>query len=165
VQRQGADRQGARQESLRFALSGSPLTGPKLALSHVMADEEPGLGTILLKIGQDFKTIIVDETELGRAAIAHELKISIEKVAIALLAAIMALIGLGLLCVTAVIALEPVIWALWLRMLIMSVVYLATGAIGVWRVAKYHSAKNIPMEEVVADARGTFVAIEHGLKD
>jgi hypothetical protein len=37
------------------------------------------------------------------------------------------LIGLGILCMVAVVALAPVIPALWLRLLIMAVVYLIAG--------------------------------------
>ena len=129
-----------------------------------MSSQEPGIGTLLSKIGHDFRTIVADETALGHAAIAYELKYSIEKIAIALLGAFVALIGFALLCVTAVIALEPVVTELWIRTLIMSVAYMIIGGLGIWRVAKYHAKVRVPFEQVVGDARATVKAVTDGLK-
>ncbi|HEY3808122.1 MAG TPA: phage holin family protein [Kofleriaceae bacterium] len=130
-----------------------------------MATPDHGLMTVLAKIGHDFKTIVVRETELGHMAISQELKLSIEKVAIALLAAMVASVGLALLCMTVAAALAPVIPQLWLRILIMSIVYLACGAFGVWRVAKLHSRSTVTIDEVVSEARQVATAVKDGLKD
>ncbi|HEY1811765.1 MAG TPA: phage holin family protein [Kofleriaceae bacterium] len=120
--------------------------------------------TVLAKIGHDFKTIVVRETELGHMAISQELKVSIEKVAIALLAAMIAAIGLAMLCVTVVVALAPVIPQLWLRILIMSIVYMGCGSFGVWRVAKLHNRSTVTFDEVVSEAHQVAVAVKDGLK-
>jgi hypothetical protein len=135
-----------------------------LLLVPSMATTDHGLRTVLAKIGHDLKTIVVRETELGHMALSQELKHSIEKVAIVLFAAMVATIGLALLCLTAAVALAPVIHPLWLRVLIMSVVYMACGALGVWHVAKLHDRKTVTVEEVVDEAREVVSAVEHGLE-
>jgi hypothetical protein len=85
------------------------------------------IGELLQQITDDLKTIARDEVELVKLELAHTARATAADAAFVLLGGIVALIGLGLLCVVAVAALEPVIPPLWLRMLIMAVVYLAIG--------------------------------------
>ena len=63
--------------------------------------------------------------ELARMELERTAKSAAADAAVVLLGGIVALIGLGLLCLVAVAALEAVIEPLWLRLLIMSLVYLA----------------------------------------
>jgi hypothetical protein len=94
---------------------------------------EPGyesngrIGELLQQITDDLKTIARDEVELVKIELVHSAKAAAADAAVVLLGAIVALVGLGLLCVVAVAALEPVIEPLWLRMLILAMVYLALG--------------------------------------
>jgi hypothetical protein len=85
------------------------------------------IGELLQQITDDLKTIARDEVELVKLELAHTARATAADAALVLLGGVVALIGLGLLCVVAVAALEPVIEPLWLRMLIMAVVYLAIG--------------------------------------
>ena len=85
------------------------------------------MGELLHRISDDVKTIARDEVELARHELERTAKVAAADAAVILLGGIVALIGLGLLCVVAVVALEPLIDPLWLRLLIMAVVYMAAG--------------------------------------
>lgn len=79
------------------------------------------------RISDDFKIIARDEIELVRQELHDSAHAAAKDSAAALLGAMVGLIGIGMLCVTVVVALAPVIPALWLRLLIMSIVYLVIG--------------------------------------
>ena len=89
------------------------------------------IGTLLHRISDDVKTIARGEVELVRDELQRHAKLVAVDAAVVLLGAFIALIGVGLLCVVVVVALAPLIPALWLRLLIMAGVYMiAGGAIG-----------------------------------
>ena len=87
------------------------------------------VGEILHRVTDDVKTIAKDEVELARLELERSARSAATDVGAAMLGGFVALIGLGLLCVAAVDALEPVISPLWLRLLLMAGVYLVTGGI------------------------------------
>lgn len=89
---------------------------------------ERRVGEILSRVTDDVKTIARDELELTRLEVEKSAKRAAGDAAAILLGGIVALIGLGLLSVAAVDALEPVVGPLWLRLIIMAAVYLAVGA-------------------------------------
>lgn len=91
--------------------------------------DEPGhgVGDLLHRIGYDAKVIVRDELELAKGELAHAAKAAAVESAVIVLGGIVALIGFGMLCVTAVVALAGVIPALWARLLIMAVIYLVAG--------------------------------------
>jgi membrane protein len=99
------------------------------ARSGVPAEIEPndGVRGLARKIGDDLSTLAKDHIELGKIEMTKSLKKGLFDGVGALLAGIVALIGFGMLCATAVVALEPLIDPLWLRMLIMSLIYLVVG--------------------------------------
>ena len=86
-----------------------------------------GVGELLSHITDDVKTIARDEVELVRTELAHSARTAVTEASVALLGAMVALIGLGMLCVVVVVALAPVIPQLWLRLLIMAAVYIVIG--------------------------------------
>ncbi|HVK83146.1 MAG TPA: phage holin family protein [Kofleriaceae bacterium] len=88
-----------------------------------------GIGELLHRITDDVKTIASDEVELARVELSTNLRNVVIDSAVILLGAVVVLIGFGLLCTTAVVALEPVISSLALRLLIMSAVYLVLGGV------------------------------------
>ena len=88
-----------------------------------------GIGELLHRITDDVKTIATDEVELVRAELSTNIRIAVMEVAVMMLGAVVVLIGFGLLCTVAVVALEPVIPSLALRLLLMSGVYLLIGGI------------------------------------
>ncbi|NVB82839.1 MAG: phage holin family protein [Kofleriaceae bacterium] len=92
-------------------------------------DNGRGIGDLLHRITDDVKTIAKDEIELAKGEIENTAKVAATDAAVIVLGGIVALIGLGMLCAAAVAALEPVIHALSLRLLIMAVIYLVGGGI------------------------------------
>ena len=87
------------------------------------------IGDLLHRITDDVKTIAKDEIELAKTEITHTARKAAADAAVIVLGGIVALIGFGMLCAAAVAALEPVIHALSLRLLLMAFVYLIGGGI------------------------------------
>jgi hypothetical protein len=123
------------------------------------------IGELLQQITDDLKTIARDEVELVRLEIVHTARAAAADAAFVLLGGIVALIGLGLLCGVAVVALEPVIAPLWLRMLIMAIVYLALGGgVGV-AFAKRLKRDAVPdLEAPAGHAKRTVHSVREGLQ-
>jgi hypothetical protein len=92
------------------------------------APREPEVGDLIQSISDDLKLLARDELELARTEITNGMKRPIADAGAIVLGGVLALIGLGLLCTTAVVALQPLVHPLWQRMLIMSAVYFAIGA-------------------------------------
>jgi uncharacterized membrane protein YqjE len=86
------------------------------------------LGDVLRRIGDDVKTIAVDELQLAKIELTRATKAAARDAAAIVLGGFVALVGFGMLCVTAVVALAPVIPPLWLRMVIMAATYLVAGS-------------------------------------
>lgn len=82
---------------------------------------------LLHRITDDVKIIAHDEVELVRGELQQTARHAAVDAAAVLIGAIVALIGLGMLCVVVVAALAPVIPPLWARLLIMAGVYLVLG--------------------------------------
>jgi uncharacterized membrane protein YqjE len=90
-------------------------------------DNESRVGGLLHRITDDVKTIARDEIELAKHELAISAKHAATESAAIVLGGIVALIGFGMLCATAVAALAGVIPPLWARLLIMAVIYLVAG--------------------------------------
>ena len=87
------------------------------------------VGTLMRRIGDGLKTIAEDEVKLARLELMEEIKKPLASAGAIVLGGVIALFGVGLLCATAVVALEPLVPALWLRMLLLSAVYFAIGRV------------------------------------
>jgi hypothetical protein len=98
--------------------------------------EPAKVGELLKHIGDDLKTIATSELELARTKLGSYLEQTVLKAAVMILGAFVALVGFAMLCMVAVVALEPVISALWLRLLLMSFVFIATGGTAAYVFAK-----------------------------
>ena len=94
----------------------------------VADDEQRNLRELVRRLVEDFKAVAHDEAALARVEMRYVAKSAVRAGVAILSGVVVALIGLGLLCGTAVAALEPVVAPLWLRMLILAVVYMAGGA-------------------------------------
>lgn len=123
------------------------------------------IGDLLHRITDDVKTIASNEVELAKLELTRTAKKSIQDVAVVLFGAIVALIGLSLLAVVAVVALEPVIPQLWLRLLIMAVAYLAIGG-GIAAVFGKKLGSDIKpnLDLPAREAQHTVEAIKEGLR-
>lgn len=125
----------------------------------------PPIGEILHGIGQDVRTIAVDELELSRRKLGDFMESLLVKASIALLGATVVLIGFGMLCMVAVAALQPVIQPLWLRLLIMAMVYIVLGGTAVYVYGKKMTAMHGPdLDKQVSEVGETFDAIKNGLE-
>src|SRR5690242_4716814 len=87
------------------------------------------LGDVVRRIATDVRTIAGDELQLAKQELGNGIKSAATDGAAIILGGVVALIGLGMLCVTTVVALAPVIAPLWLRMLMMAVLYLVVGTV------------------------------------
>ena len=88
-----------------------------------------GMGEIIHRITDDVKTIASDELQLVKLELGRAIKTTAGDVVVVVLGGIVALLGFGLLCVAVVVELAPVIPPLWLRLVIMSAIYLGAGGV------------------------------------
>ncbi|HEY1557954.1 MAG TPA: phage holin family protein [Kofleriaceae bacterium] len=86
-----------------------------------------GAGKLVGEIVKDLQAIVRDEAELVASEFTVKARTMAAEAVAILVAALVALVGLGMLCVVVVAALAPVIPQLWLRLLIMAAVYLVIG--------------------------------------
>ncbi|MBA3459121.1 MAG: phage holin family protein [Deltaproteobacteria bacterium] len=111
------------------------------------------------------KTIASDELQLAKLELTKSVKTAAGEAAVVVLGGIVALIGFGMLCVVAVVALAPVISALWLRLLIMAVIYLVAGGAIAGVFAKKLAGDVKPdMSDTVYQAKKTVENVKEGLK-
>jgi hypothetical protein len=123
-----------------------------------------GVGELLHHITDDVKTIARDEIELVRAELSQSARTAITEASVALLGAIVALIGLGMLCVAAVVALAPLIPALWARLLIFAGVYLLIGGAVAGAFGRRIATDAAPNLEVVKyEAKRTAAGVKETL--
>lgn len=123
------------------------------------------IGELLQNIGEDVKTIASDEVELARNELTRNIRVAITEVAIMVIGALVAAIGFGFLCVVTVVALEPVIHSLALRLLIMAVLYLVGGGMLAGEFAKRLRKDAVPdLTPVVREAKQTAAAVKEGLQ-
>lgn len=119
------------------------------------------VGALLSRITDDVKTIAHDEIELVRTEVERTAKTAAVEAAVILLGGIVALIGVGMLCVTVVVALAPVIASLALRLLIMSIVYLLVGGAVAASVGVRLKRDMIPDLKVAAyEAKNTIAGVK-----
>lgn len=122
------------------------------------------IGEVVRRIGDDVKTIATDELALAKLELTRGFKVALGNAAAVLLGGIVALIGFGMLCVTAVIALAPVIPALWVRMIMMAAIYLLVGSVVAGVFARKLKADADPTEsDAVEQAEATVGNIARGL--
>ncbi len=128
-------------------------------------DARPGVGELVNRITDDVKTIASDELQLAKLELTKSVKTAAGEAAVVVLGGIVALIGFGMLCVVAVVALAPVIPALWLRLLIMAAIYLVAGGAIAGVFAKKLSKDIRPdLSDTVYEAKKTVENIKEGLQ-
>jgi hypothetical protein len=126
--------------------------------------ESNGVGGLLHRITDDVKTIAMDELELAKNELAHVARTAAAESAIIVLGGIVALIGFGMLCASAVAGLEGLIHPLWARLLIMAAIYLVAGGIIAGIFAKRLKKDIKPDLAVPAhEARATMAGIKSAL--
>lgn len=122
------------------------------------------LGEVVRRIGDDVKTIASDELQLAKIELTRGMKVAAAHAAAIVLGGVVALVGFGMLCVTAVVALEAVLPPLWLRMTIMAVFYLVAGGTVVGIFGRKLKQDANPIEsDAYREARATIENIKRGL--
>jgi hypothetical protein len=123
------------------------------------------IGDLLHRITRDVKTIAHDELELVRDELRQTTKVAAADAAVVLLGALVALIGFSLLCLSAVIALEPIISSLAVRLLLMAIVYVAIGGVLAGSFAVRLKRDIVPDLSVPArEAKRTVDGVKYELK-
>lgn len=133
--------------------------------SDDLSADHPPLGEVLHHVTEDVKTIARDELELVQLEFQRTVKAAAIDGAVIMLGGMVALIGLGLLCVAAVAALGYIISWLWLRLLIMALVYMMIGGILAAAFAsrlKEHA--RLDLSSVSDEAQHTVENVKHGLR-
>ncbi|MGE0869206.1 MAG: phage holin family protein [Kofleriaceae bacterium] len=134
---------------------------PRLAITEASHE----VGDLLHRVTDDVKTIARDEIELVVGELQRSSKEAAINAAVALLGGVVALVGLGMLCMVVVAALEPVIPQLWLRLLIMAVIYLALGIVIAILFAKRLRREAVPdTKPAQIQAKETVQSIKQGLR-
>jgi len=88
---------------------------------------EPALSALAKRVGEDLSQLAKDHVELARIELATSAKKVLTDGAAVVFGGVVALIGLAMLCATAVAAAAPVIPPLWLRLLLGAILYLVIG--------------------------------------
>lgn len=136
-----------------------------MATSRPYLSDGSRVSDLLRHIADDLRTIASDELELGRNRLSQHVEHLIAKASAAVIGAVVALIGLGLLCMVAVAALAYILPPLWLRLLIMAIVYIAIGgAVAAYFGRRVASAGATPsMELPKRELEQTVEAVQQGL--
>lgn len=108
------------------------MADPEPELREPISDTAPKprageVGELVSRIGGDLKTIAEDHVALARLELIEGLKQPLADAVAILLGGMLAVMGLGLLSVAAVVAIEPLIEPLWARMVLMAIVYVVAG--------------------------------------
>lgn len=129
------------------------------------SEPEPHIGELLSGIGKDVRRIAVDEMELARGKMTGFLENLVLKAAGIIVGGCVAFIGLGFICLAAVDALGPVIHQLWLRLIIMGVIYSAVGTLLARMFAKRVAALRGPdLAKQIEEVGETMDAVKNGLE-
>jgi len=127
----------------------------------------PGeVGALMRRIGDGLKTIAEDEVKLARIELIDQLQKPLADAGAIVLGGVLAIIGVGMLCTTAVIALEPLISPLWLRMVLMSIVYFAGGTLVMKAYVKRFQSDAVPeLPKTAREAKRTVAAVKAEITD
>lgn len=122
------------------------------------------VGGLLHRIGDDLKILARDELELAKGEMQTTARTAAFEAAALVLGGCVALIGLGLLCLAAVAALEPVIPALSLRLLLMAAVYMVVGGAVAASFAKRLKKDIVPDTAVSSwEAKRTLAGVKYSV--
>ena len=131
-----------------------------------MTEPEPDSAKELLaQITDDVKTLAKGEVDLVRREIGKVAKVAAVDTAVVTFGGIVTLIGFGMLCVAAVVALGAVIDSLALRLVLMAIVYLLLGgglatAFGLKLKRDIKPDLDVPIHEAKSVVQGVKATIE-----
>lgn len=99
------------------------------ALRDPAVTDSPSVMQLVRQVTDDLRSIAHHEVLLARSELQASLRAAVGDVVVVVVGGLIAAIGLGVLCVSAVPALEPVFPALWLRLLLVGLAYILLGGI------------------------------------
>lgn len=123
-----------------------------------------GLGGFVQRIGEDLKILAHDEVELAREEAHRVARSAAAEAAMLVIASFVAVVGLAMLCVTAVVAADAIIASLAIRLLVMTGIYLVGGGL-LARYAFHRLGQSLraPLEQPAKQVRLTAVAVKEAL--
>jgi YihY family inner membrane protein len=121
---------------------------------------ELALTDLARRVGDDLSTLAKNHFELARAELSAGAKKAMADAALTIFGGIVALVGLAMLCVSAVVAAEPLIAPLWLRLFLGALLYLALGG-----GLAYGFVKKLSGEEVLPRTRAQAQRTARALKE
>jgi predicted lipid-binding transport protein (Tim44 family) len=135
--------------------------------AEVITEQETGMGRVgdlLHRITDDIKVLAKNELELAKGEVQSTTKTAAGESAVIVLGGIVALIGLGMLCASAVVALDALIPSLALRLLLMAIIYIAIGGVVAGLFAKRLKRDIVPDTTVPSyEAKRTIAGVKHAL--
>ncbi len=130
-----------------------------------MNDDHGSVGSLTKRIVDDLKILARDEVALAKAEVTKSAKKAAVDGASIALGGLVAVIGMAMLFVAAVPALEGVIPSLALRLLLVSVAYLAIGGIVAALFAKRLKRDAVPdMKRVKWEAQQTVSTVKQEVR-
>ncbi len=107
---------------------GTQGSGTISAFHTAMADSgSPTIGELLKRIVRDLHAAAGAELQLTQQKMVTYLEQTVLKISVVIIGGFVAAVGLAMLCVVAVLVLQPFIQLIWMRLVLMSVVYLLVG--------------------------------------
>lgn len=121
---------------------------------------DAGITGLLQRVMHDAQTLTRDELALAKIELIQSGERAAVGLATLVLGGVLLLVSLGLLCVTAVVGLAPLIAALWLRMLLMSFVFMCVGSLLVAVCGAYLWKAGLSMPKTKRQADKTLTTIK-----
>jgi uncharacterized membrane protein YqjE len=133
---------------------------------EISGNSGSSLGAIVRQVAQDVSELTRSELALAKLEVEQRLRKAALSLAASLLGATVALIGLAMLCATAVVALAPLISPLWARMLLVSVIYLLFGGLFAFLFLFQSRREVLDMgaPHAMREARDTIAAVGREIK-
>lgn len=134
--------------------------------TRLVARGEPAITDLARRVGDDLSTLAKNHFELARIELASGARRALADGGAILLGGIVALIGLAMLCVTLVVAAAPLIAALWLRLFLGSLLYLAIGAaLSFFFVRKLGGEETLKLKRTRSEAKATVAALKEHVQN
>jgi hypothetical protein len=121
---------------------------------------DAGTRGLIHRIMQGAQILLRDELALAKFELIRTGERTAAGIAALTLGGVLALISLSLLCMTVVVALQPLVPALWLRMLLMSAIYFCIGSLLVGICVAWLSKKAMTLPKTKTQAQQTFATIK-----
>ncbi len=135
-------------------------------IAEVDGNGDGSIKGLLHRITDDAKTLVHDEMELVRDDISRSAKTAAVEAAVIVVGSLVAMVGLGFLCTAGVVALEPVIDSLALRLLLGAAFFMVLGGAIAGVFVKRLRQDAMPDGKLVKyEAQQTIKAVKRGLQD